>query len=249
MYRDIVKTIINAREKNTSGELGCLNFDSLTIENAYEFQKEIIKLLGLDVVGWKLGGTNAKTRNTFNVKELYWGPIFKGDMLYDSHKLKLKRGEVEVALKLNSKIVDLTHKIYPNDLSLYIDSVALSVEFPWSVFNSFGTAGVRALVADCCASGQCILGDEIPFGEFTGASQITISIDGKKSESCSTSILIDGLYNTVCDFINMSLNKGFELKTGQWVFTGGLSTCKIYESGNTVEVYSDSLPDITFRVK
>jgi len=249
MSNNIVSLIANLRKNNVSNNCNNTDFDSITIDQAYNIQKEVIRSLGHEVIGWKLGGTNIKTRNTFNVEELYWGPIFDGNITDKPLELTLKRGEVEVAFKLNSNIDNLDHKICANDLALYIDSVALSVEFPWSVFNSFGSAGVLALISDCCASGQCFVGEAIAFDEFSGFSKMTISVDGEAIESCTTDNLVDGVYSTVCDFINMSDEKGFSLSGGQWVFTGGLSSCKMYDSGDVVEITCDSLADITFQVK
>ena len=224
------------------------SFDKISVKQAYKIQNDIIKSADVGVVGWKLGGVNFKTRDLFSVDELYWGPIFDTCILNNPSELMLYCGEVEVALKFNSNIENLQHNISPDDLNEYIQSAALSVEYPYSIFPNVVELGVSALISDCCGSGQCLLGKEILFSQFYGAANIKVSIDTVEVETCSTDILIDGLYQTVCDFINKSLEFGLELKSGQWVFTGGLSECRPYKVNSFVRIECNILPGISFGV-
>jgi len=224
------------------------SFDKISVKQAYKIQNDIIKSADVGVVGWKLGGVNFKTRDLFSVDELYWGPIFDTCILNNPSELMLYCGEVEVALKFNSNIENLQHNISPDDLNEYIQSAALSIEYPHSIFPNVVALGVSALISDCCGSGQCLLGKEIPFSQFSGAVNIKVNIDTVEVETCATDILIDGLYQTVCDFINRSLGLGFELKGGQWVFTGGLSECRVYKPGSFLKIDCDTLPNISYKV-
>jgi|SaaInlStandDraft_4_1057021.scaffolds.fasta_scaffold45876_2 2-keto-4-pentenoate hydratase len=224
------------------------SFDKISVKQAYKIQNDIIKSADVGVVGWKLGGVNFKTRDLFSVDELYWGPIFDTCILNNPSELMLYCGEVEVALKFNSNIENLQHNISPDDLNEYIQSAALSIEYPHSIFPNVVALGVSALISDCCGSGQCLLGKEIPFDQFSEDVNIKVNIDTVDVEMCSTDILIDGLYQTVCDFINKSLEFGLELKGGQWVFTGGLSECRPYEVNSFVRIESNILPSISYGV-
>ena len=224
------------------------SFDKISVKQAYKIQNDIIKSADVGVVGWKLGGVNFKTRDLFSVDELYWGPIFDTCILNNPSELMLYCGEVEVALKFNSNIENLQHNISPDDLNEYIQSAALSIEYPHSIFPNVVALGVSALISDCCGSGQCLLGKEIPFSQFSGAVNIKVNIDTVEVETCATDILIDGLYQTVCDFINKSLEFGLELKSGQWVFTGGLSECRPYKVNSFVRIECNILPGISFGV-
>ena len=224
------------------------SFDKISVKQAYKIQNDIIKSADVGVVGWKLGGVNSKTRDLFSVDELYWGPIFDTCILNNPSELMLYCGEVEVALKFNSNIENLQHNISPDDLNEYIQSAALSIEYPHSIFPNVVALGVSALISDCCGSGQCLLGKEIPFDQFSEDVNIKVNIDTVDVEMCSTDILIDGLYQTVCDFINKSLEFGLELKGGQWVFTGGLSECRPYEVNSFVRIESNILPSISYGV-
>ena len=234
------------REKNVT--LSYEDFKNLSLSDAYLIQAKVINFLQREVIGWKLGGVNSKTRDLFNVDELYWGAIFDTCILNNSSELMLYCGEVEIALKFNNNIENLQHIISPDDLNEYIQSAALSIEYPYSIFPNVVALGVSALISDCCGSGQCLLGKEIPFSQFSGAANIKVNIDTVEVETCATDILIDGLYQTVCDFINRSLGLGFELKGGQWVFTGGLSECRVYKPGTFLQIDCDTLPNISYKV-
>lgn len=249
MLDDVANRVVFARRNNKLIESNEIDFLSkLSINQAYEFQKLIISGLKKDVSGWKLGGTNAKTRNVFNVKELYWGAVFNGDIVKESSKLNLSKGEVEVAFKLNSKIESLEKDITSSELGDYIESVALSVEYPWSVFESFGHAGVLALIADCCASGMCLLGKEIPFTDFSGSADVTINVDDVDIETGSTDNLVDDVDTTLCNFINNALMNKFTLTRDQWVFTGGITTCRNFDANAQVKIQCESLPGLFFIV-
>ena len=237
---------LESRTSNLHGLKEC--FDKMSVKQAYQVQNDIIKSTDVGVVGWKLGGVNSKTRDLFSVEELYWGPIFDTCILNNPSQLMLDCGEVEVALKFSDNIERIQRNITPVDLSMCIESVALSIEYPHSIFPNVVALGVSALISDCCGSGQCLLGKEIPFSQFSGAANIKVNIDTVEVETCATDILIDGLYQTVCDFINRSLEFGFELKGGQWVFTGGLSECRAYKPGSFLKIDCDTLPNISYKV-
>ena len=248
-FKEIAKEIALSRISKTKNiMLSYEDFKYVSLSDAYLIQAKVINFLQREVVGWKLGGVNLKTRSMFNVNELYWGPIFDKCILNDSSELMMNCGEVEVAFKFNNDIENLIKKITPEDLSDYVQSVALSIEYPYSIFSNVKEIGVSALISDCCGSGQCLLGKEIPFDQFSEDVNIIVNIDTVDVEMCSTDILIDGLYQTVCDFINKSLEFGLELKSGQWVFTGGLSECRPYEVNSFVRIESNILPSISYGV-
>lgn len=248
MLETTIKKIINSRENRSillNADLGSLS--KISIDAAYDVQKKVINGLRSEVSGWKLGGTNVKTRNTFNVSGLYWGAVLKGGVVKNSTEINLQKGEVEIAFKFNEKIESLNKVINEIELGGYIDSVALAIEYPWSVFEGFGKAGVLALISDCCASGMCLLGEDIPFNEFSGKVSVKVNIDGVEVESGSSEKLVDGVYKTLTDFINDSLAHGFELKADQWVFTGGITSCRVYEQGSFVQLICEGLPGLSFK--
>lgn len=238
---EITQKLINSRKL---GSLDCdfsvKDYENISINDAYKIQKDIISGMNVSVSGWKLGGTNKKTRELLNVDELFWGPVFDGHILTNSNDISLNSGEVEIAVKINKNIQDLDRDIHSNELSKYIDSVALSIEYPKSFIANFLDIGIEALISDCCGSGQCLIGNEIAFLKFCDK-LFMVEINSVMTEKLTTDTLIDGLYQTTCDFINKSSKMGYELKGGQWIFTGGLSKCISYKKGTHIKIKSKDL--------
>ena len=245
---EITKEIVTSRKFNIINKnLNKESFSNISIYDAYQVQQNVISNLGLVVSGWKLGGTNSKTRELFNTNELYWGPIFNGCIMTKAQDIKLHCGEIEIALKLNKNIQSIDSKVYPNDLSKYIDSVALAIEYPQSFISNISEVGIQALISDCCGSGQCLISKEVPFSKFRDGI-ICVEVDSIIIEELSTDLLIGGLYQTACDFIHRSTQFDFELKGGQWIFTGGLSECRSYKKNSHLKVRS-SMFNLDFWLK
>ena len=239
--------MIESRKNNIQMEEEDVNnLIGLSIEQAYDIQRIIISNIGLNVCGWKLGGTNIKTRDIFKVEELYWGPVYEGAISNDPSQIDLNCGEVEIAFKIKNDISKSPSIIDSSYLYDYIDSVALAIEYPWSVFKSFGKASIIALIADCCASGQCLISEEIPFEEFDNKVNVSVEVDGFIVESGATDLLVDDLFVILCDFITNAKSKGFILEAGQWIFTGGLTSCRTYTQGSVVNITSNHLPGLSF---
>ena len=87
---EITKEIVTSRKFNIINKnLNKESFSNISIYDAYQVQQNVISNLGLVVSGWKLGGTNSKTRELFNTNELYWGPIFNGCIMTKAPKSRL----------------------------------------------------------------------------------------------------------------------------------------------------------------
>jgi 2-keto-4-pentenoate hydratase len=246
-FVEITQKIIKSRnDRQINENFSKENFSNMSLFDAYSIQKGVIDGLNKRVSGWKLGGTNTKTRNLFNVDELYWGPVFNGCITTNPQDIELYCGEVEIALKLNKNIQSIDVKVDPENLPKYIDSVALAIEYPQSFISNISEFGVQALISDCCGSGQCLISREMPFLEFINGSMIDIKVNSITIEKCSTDFLIGGLHQVACDFINNSIQLGFKLNSGQWLFTGGLSECRVYDKNSRVKISGDNVPCLEF---
>ena len=66
--QEIASNIKSLREiKKQSTGIEGVDFKLMSKLEAYQIQNQVIDLLGREVVGWKLGGTNEHTRQKFNV--------------------------------------------------------------------------------------------------------------------------------------------------------------------------------------
>jgi 2-keto-4-pentenoate hydratase len=223
------------------------SFFDLTTDNGYEIQKKVIALSKDNVIGWKLGGTNSATRTIFGIDSCYWGPIFYPGLVAENRKLHLTSGEIEIAVKTNMR--NSTGILAtPKNIGEFIDEIALSVEFPYGVISDYQKAGISSLIADCCASGQVVLGESVPFFEPSSTENINLCVNGSNVLFANSGTLVDGLVSTLCFFINRSRAMGFPILSNQWIFTGGLSPLISFNFGDCVEVISTSLPDLNFTV-
>ena len=73
-------------------------------------------------------------------------------------------------------------------------------------------------------------------------------INAMRPLTVSMGNLVHGVYRNITDFINDSLSRDFELKTDQWVFTGGITSCRVYEPGPLAQLSCDGLLGISFKV-
>lgn len=250
--KQIVQAIINARN-NTQVVKGMKTdlFESYSIHDAYSIQQEIIQNLGEEILGWKLGGTNKKTQEVFGVIEPYWGPVFKKDFVSSTDPIKhgsVMCGEIECAVKLaeipKKSELDLTR------LDDIIEEIGLSIELPWSTFESVAELGVNALVADLCATGKVVLGTTVPFSKFQEQMMdFSFLVNKEKVATGGMTNLVLGLEKTLKEFISLSSTEGFELKKGQWVFTGGLSSCQRFSKGDKISVQSIGLGEINLFIE
>ncbi len=244
----LANMLVEARIENRKlSDSAANSFYGLTIDNGYEIQKKVIALSKDNVIGWKLGGTNAATRTFFGIDSCYWGPIFYPGLVAENRKLHLTSGEIEIAVKTNIRN-SAGILATPENIGEFIDEIALSVEFPYGVISDYQKAGISSLIADCCASGQVVLGESVPFFEPSSAENITLCVNGSNLLFANSDTLVDGLVRTLCVFINRSRDMGFPLVSNQWIFTGGLSPLIGFHSGDCVEVISTSLPDLKFTV-
>lgn len=242
----ITEKIINARNAVTKLNAGYLNaFIDKSILDAYNIQKNVINGTNKKVVGWKLGGTNKTTKELFNVSELYWGPVFEGGLKESLDDLSLKCGEVEIAFRLSENISGNNKQVSLQNLNEYVSEVCFSVEFPWSVFETFGSHGVLPLIADCCASGEVVLGKKIQYCDYVDPYNISMFENGKKLYELEEVGLLDTPEQTLVDFINKAKQRGFNLQGDQWVFTGGITACQSLEWKELV--ITSSLSEMSFN--
>jgi len=196
---------------------------------AYEITRKNIEADNRCVVAWKLGGTTAFTRVLFQVDNIYLGPLLEGELSTVSTSvlqlpdLPVLAGEAEIALRLSDAGANMPYaaKLDPIDA---FDAWAVGVEFPYSVFYDLPDAGIGALLADRCAAGSLVLGDEyegMPPGEFC----ISIILDDGRIAEGNQDALLMSPVAAALEFRHIALEAGFELKQGQWVTTGGVTKC------------------------
>lgn len=238
----IVNTIRVLRDGITRIPYAELNQD-INLIDAYKLVKSFLDGDDRKVAAWKLGGTNSKTQEAFNVGEAYYGPLFTSELftLMGEHgitpELHLPQGEAELAVRLSSFGAN-ERNANSNDPRLIFDQWAVAIEFPYSVFSDLPSAGVAALVADRCAAGALVLGRSqagLPPEKFC----VTIDVNGEQESSGTQDAMLVHPIDAALEFRALAFEHGFELDAGQWISTGGLTSCLSMKKGDVVTLKYD----------
>lgn len=238
--------------------IGITEYSPQSIEEAYKVQKMVVKKIGWNVGGWKLGGTNQITRDLFQCETAYYGPIEKKKIInakiQDGFNWDLPgsiRGEAEVAFRLSSKIDTLRVLSSLEEVFDYVDAIAPSLECPYSTIPDIETAGLGSLIGDLCGSGYLILGTIIPIlnNYFIDNDIIKVNQDNRDEEIGSTQNIIGSPVQSLYDFLNLTLKNEVKLQQGQWVATGGCTNCIKFDFCTPINVSFSNIGAFDIKIK
>jgi 2-keto-4-pentenoate hydratase len=230
-----------------------------SVTEAYQIQHKNILTTREPISAWKLGGTTKSTRDTFQTASLFYGPIFASSIYSYSESIKLDpkfrepKGELELSFKLSSAVNTLTSEKLKNDKVFFntIQSLYASVELPWSAFP-LPEAGLKVLIADYCASGALILGNELPWRENL-IKNLSCDVYMKTKSTLlaqgSLSQIIEGPLEALRGFLFLALEQKIPLKAGQIVASGGVSKCVNLPLDEEITVDFNQLDQFKFLIK
>lgn len=189
-----------------------------------------VSLTGRPVAAWKLGASSAGTRLVFGTDEIYFGPLVDAEVWRASASPAHRpppvfRAEAEIAFRLAADLPPGSAR--SSDPSDHFDAWAPALEAPYSAVENLPQAGLRALLADRCAAGALFLGRERPnIFDSDIDSELAICAGG---EVLAASRARDGLVMAplaaAMAFLDQAKVHGVPLKRGQWVATGGITSC------------------------
>jgi 2-keto-4-pentenoate hydratase len=189
--------------------------------------------------GWKLGGTNAHTRNVFSVERAYFGPLKAAEIAEgDGSQVSLAgliapKVEPEICVAFTA---DLDPHVHGGDIGALrglLDHVALGLEIPDTILANPPEAGVWSLVADRCAAGALVLGERLPASvleELEGLPAVMTAADGEISEGHGD-WMIGGALAGVSETLESLRGIVNRIPAGAVIATGGLARAKPFTSG------------------
>lgn len=247
----VVDKIINGRINDIAQQTDGV---ALSVDDAYVIQKEVTSKLG-EVIGWKLGGTNEKTKQAFKNEELYFGPIFKNSLIsHKGSKINLAdlhkplKGEVEIAFTLSNKIAELDAGYESHRLFDYVDFVHICLEMPWTQFEQ-PTSGLEWLIADLCGCNALLLGQGKECkGLDLNDVGININMTSGEDEIASGSRfnILGSPEIVLKEFFDLALKYKLDLKPGQVVATGGATACVPIPDGKIISLDATELDPLQF---
>ncbi len=243
----------NNRLHNTTQVPYSHKFLPSNIDEAYEIQRQVIDRLSLDVAGWKLGGTNEKTRKTFQCSSPYFGPIFSRKLFNHCDKIDLSglleiKGEAEIVIRLSKNITELKFDDEVSDFKRYISAVAPSLELPSACYQNTAEGGLELLVADLCGTGALVVGDFVEICELDTLLDLNVTV--KESDNIiangTTKNIVPNLFTAFTDFLLLAKKYDISLKEGQLIATGGSTNCAKFTLGEEIVVEFEQLSKFSF---
>ena len=115
------------------------------------------------------------------------------------------------------------------DVLKYVDAVAPSLECPYTNFSDIARAGLGTLISDLCGSGFLVLGSTVPINQSSDLSINNEIIEIMQGEYLveigSTKQIIGSPIQSLFHFLNLAYQNKLDLKKGQWIATGGCTSC------------------------
>jgi 2-keto-4-pentenoate hydratase len=228
-----------------------------TPEAAYALVREAIADDSAYGAAWKLGGTTATTQRIFSVDKLYFGVLHQSELAvrpniapgFPTHELK---GEAEIALRLAPTVdalldagSDAIRMAQPSSL---FDGWCIALEMPSSPISNLVEMGVVALIADRCAAGFLALGEIYTLEEMSSwdSAEIRIAKNGLQLTSGGAGALLAPPHECARAFLIEALEQNHRPCAGQWVSTGGATSCVSFEPGARIDVFYGQSLELSF---
>lgn len=226
--------------------------DPQSTEEAYTLQDAVTKELGFEVIGWKVGATNATAQAALGANEPFAGPLFKERTFAGKAELKtaadaLRIPEAEFALLLKADLPPRSAAYGAGEVAAAVASIHPAIE----VVNKrlAGNLGdhVNRVIADGGANHAFIYGpgtekfDPVALANHA----VTVTVNGMDKAAGSGGNVMGSPLNVLAWLANHMSKRGIGLKAGQWVSTGLTTEVFQVRRGDTVDADFGSLGTVS----
>lgn len=198
---------------------------------------EMVRTHAPEVVAWKIGGANPWSRQVFNNKEIFFGPLHQDELAFEGNRLSLRGlvaplAEPEVMLE----IADWTAQ----DPAARFSRVGLGFEIPAAVLPEALKPELMGQIADRAGAGALWIGATRSFDPALLETPLTVDMvkNGDAPVSGSTQNVITGPLGAAAEFLALAARHEMPLATGQWIATGGLCPAVPVQPGDTLALHS-----------
>ena len=233
-----------------------LDNPQLTVEQAYEIQKKVVDLEAAEaggVAGYKAALTNKEAQEKYGLAEPAYGVIFNSMVLAPGAQLNLAEFrrlflEVEIALILKE---DITKPLADEaEARSKVGAVAPAIELPDLRFTEMPKLTGADIIADNAGAAAMILGPKVELSDLRqiDLEETELYLDGQKINEGKATDAMGGQFKALLWLANAVVNRGGQLKAGQFVITGFTGKMLPAKPGLYKAEY-DLLGEFVFSVK
>lgn len=244
--------IVQAKTRGESMPLAHRIDETLTIERAYEVQRNVVRKTLRDgsPVGFKAGLTSEPARKRFDAKAPIAGVLLIPPE-QTPHALSLRelRGlhlETEVALRVGQRIE--RRLASADELRARIDGVAPAVELPNLDYESPSALTALDIVATNVAAQYFLVGEFIaPSTRDPNEAVARLTCNGKELNAGHARDAMGDQWSAALWLVNTMVEQGWTIEPGQVLLTGALGRMLLAQPGDCVADFGE-WGQLTFRV-
>lgn len=226
-----------------------------TRAQGYLAQRELMRMAGNSVPGWKIAATSVAGQQHIHVSGPLAGAIHHGRVHTDGASISLRHNrmrvaECEMAFVFARRLVPRSAPYSHDEALATLATIHPAIEVPDSRFSPFEAAGEAQLIADNACSRDFVLGRGmaidarvLDLAQHTVHAQVS---DGRMLSGTGANVLGDPLVALVW-FIHELSAAGITIEPGQFVTTGACVTPIPIEPGQTVDADFGWLGRMTVR--
>ncbi|MFN2744658.1 MULTISPECIES: 2-keto-4-pentenoate hydratase [Bacillus] len=225
----------------------------LTVEDAYEIQKELILLKakqGSGIIGPKMGLTSRAKMQQMNVEEPIYGYIFEDMLVPNGGALQMEqlihpKVEAEIAFLLGEDIEG--PGVTGEQILAATDFFLPALEVIDSRYENFSFT-LPDVIADNASSSRVVFGEKIrkPDGLRLDSVKVSLMINGEVKEQGTGAAVVGHPANSAAMLADMLARKNEKLKAGSIILTGGVTGAVMLHRGDRVSAHVEGLGDVSF---
>lgn len=198
-----------------------------TLEDAYAIQDEILKGIGLKLVGWKVALTNKEAMARAGASEPAAGPLFAPHIFATPQTIEgssetVGGFECEFAFRIGKDIPAEGAPYTGQVIAAAVESLHPAVEVVGLRIANRPSLGVRGTVADHAGNFSFVYGPAVTGWEKLDLVKCGVRhlVDGEEVAASNGANVLGNPLNALAWLANHLAKRGHEIKAGQWVTSG-----------------------------
>jgi 2-keto-4-pentenoate hydratase len=212
-----------------------------SLMDAYAVQDQVVKYIGGEAEGWKIGCTNVVAQEQLGVAEPFRGRVLQKGVhqspaTVSAGATMMRVVETELAFRLGAGLPLKNAPYTKETVEAAIEALVPSLEIVDSVWEDWEKVGALHLIADNACHAGLVLGEEqrnwrdVDLAEF----EVSVSMNGDTPLTGKGGNALGHPLNGVAWLANDLASLGRELKAGEIVSTGVLTGLIFANAGDHI---------------